>query len=126
MCVNHYYLFDYSDWVQQFTKTSTSLGMNKNCCYWRIIDLSQIFEIELFHSTLGGKRVIRINGQSKVNEKKMNDNGSRYNFMVGRDRRTALSIEIRPAGLVGHTYELYVNGRPYDEAKKFWLFNETA
>ena len=113
-------------WSVQYTKSNTSLGLNKNVCYWHVVDKGQEFDVELFHSTLGGKRVIKINGQSKVNEKKVNDNGSRYNFGVGRDRRTSLSVEIRPAGLVGHQYELYVNGRPYDEAKKFWLFNEHA
>lgn len=113
-------------WTVQYTKSNTSLGMNKNICYWHIVDRGQEFDIELFHSTLGGKRVVKINGQAKINEKKVTDSGSRYNFMIGKDRRTSISVEIRPAGYIGHSYELFVNGRPYDEAKKFWLFNENA
>lgn len=113
-------------WSIQYSKSQTSFGMNKNICYWHIIDKSQPYDIELFHSTLGGKRVIKINGQTRINEKKVNDTGSRYNFQLGRDKRTSISIELRVAGLIGHTYELFINGRPYDEAKKFWLYNDNA
>jgi Fas apoptotic inhibitory molecule (FAIM1) len=83
--------------------------------------------VELAHSTFGGKRTIRVDGIVKISEKKVIDNGSKYHLEAAgsiSSRSVMIVVEIKPVGVSGVTYELYVDGRDYDHAKRFWLHQD--
>ena len=35
-----------------------------------------------------------------------------------------IAVELKPVGVSGVTYELYVDARDYDSAKRYWLYHD--
>lgn len=110
------------DWRIDFENTSTSLGMNKNIVVWNFVWKRTPHQVELHHSTFGGKRKVIVDGRVRVQEKKPFADQSRYDLRIGEGPLAVnIGVQIRAAGLTAFTYELYVERHPYDQAQKFWL-----
>lgn len=111
-------------WQIHFSKTSTNMGFNKNAVVWKFWHKGECHEVELFHSTFGGKRTVKVNGVLVLTEKKLVDNGSKYKFEVGSTdlAHAIITVEIKVVG-ISFTYELYIQDRPFEEARAYWLKN---
>lgn len=111
-----------ADWRIDFENTSTSLGMNKNIVVWNFVWKRVAHQVELHHSTFGGKRKVVVDGRVRVQEKKPFADQSRYDLRIGEGPLAVnVGVQIKAAGLTAFTYELYVERYPYDQAQKFWL-----
>lgn len=111
-----------SNWAIKFAQTKSGMGLNKNCVQWAFESNGELHKVELFHSTFGGKRTIKIDGIVKVSEKKLVDNGSKYHADLPDG--SLLAVEIKPVGVSGNDYQLYIDNRDYDHAKRYWLTHD--
>ena len=114
-------------WRIHLAHVKSGMGLNKNCVQWSFVHRGDMHVIELAHSTFGGKRTIRVDGIVKVTEKKVIDNGSKYHLeALGSTKKgnVMVIVEIKPVGVSGVTYELYIDGRDYDHAKRYWLHQD--
>jgi hypothetical protein len=116
---------DPKDWAIRLSHTKSGMGLNKNIVHWQFVHQGEKHDVELLHSTFGGKRTIKVDGVTKVSEKKLIDNGSKYHLEAGSSSAThvLVSVELKPVGVSGVTYELYIDGRDYDHAKRHWLYS---
>lgn len=114
---------DKSYWRIFLNHTKSRMGFNKNHVTWRFVWKGIPHVVELIHSTLSGKRTIILDGITKISEKKMLDNGSKYHLDAGSKQTSVLlCVEITPVGVSGVSYECYIDGKDYDRAKQHWLY----
>jgi len=96
-------------WAYSKTKTRSKLMMPKVCVYWRFIWAGVRHEVELFHSTVSGKRTIRCDGALVAQEKLFIDTGSRHDFTIGTGTRPCQITVLICASGSEFAYELFVN-----------------
>jgi len=111
------------EWAIHLSRTKTSLGFNKYLIGWKFVHKGETHLVELYHSTFGGKRTVKVDGIVKISEKKFIDNGAKYRFECGSTKATTVrcAVEIEVAGVSGWSYECLIDGRDFAQAKKHWL-----
>ena len=115
-------------WRIRLQHTKSGMGLNKNLVTWTFVHKGERHIVELAHSTFGGKRTIRVDGIVKISEKKVMGGDSKYHLeatsVKHSSRSVMIAVELRPVGVSGVTYELYVDARDYDAAKRYWLYHD--
>jgi len=107
-------------WHEEKYPVRTKMNFTKFVCIWKFMWKGENHDIVLNHSQISGKRVLTVNGITKVNQKKFFDNGSRYGFRVGSfDLPCVVSIIEDDRELF--SYSIEVNNLPWEAAKQLWL-----
>lgn len=95
-------------WAYSKSKTRTSMMMPKVCVYWRFIWAGVRHEVELFHSTVSGKRTVKCDGALVAQEKLFIDTGSRHDFTVGTGTNPCHVTVLIVSSGSEYAYELFI------------------
>jgi len=108
-------------WAYSKSKTRTSLMMPKMCVYWRFVWAGVRHEVELFHSTVSGKRTVRADGALVAQEKMFIDTGSRHDFTIGTGTNPCHVTVLICASGGEYAYELFIERVRFYQALQAWL-----
>jgi len=113
---------DPDDWSVKYSKSKTSMGLDKIIASWKFRKFGRSYEIELSHSLISGKRTIKIDGVVRYSQKKFFDTGSRHPITLGHgNQRVTCNLMIAQETSMGFTYDLEVMGVSFQKAKMLWL-----